>query len=108
MEKNNSENIFYSYPKSNNHKILFKKGDNISVCDLEQNCSKLNFSISKNKSSNIKIFNDIKSDTEKFTCINCVYNNLNLLDIQPYYYDIVLFSLIILLFIVLKFIGKNN
>ncbi len=107
MEKNNFENIFYLYPKSNNHKIFLTKKDNIGVCDLNTDCTKANFSISKNKFNKIfnnEISNNKKSNVENFSCINCINDNLNTYLSN---YDIILFFLIIVFFIVLKYIHKK-
>lgn len=102
MEKNYFENIFYAYPRSNNHKIFLTKKNNIKICNLDTNCTKLDYSLSKNKINGNKIFdnNDNKNSKEKFTCISCIYNYSNLLNTSNY--DIILFSLIIILLVVLK------
>jgi hypothetical protein len=106
MEKNNLENIFfYVYPKSENHKITLTKKNIVSICDLSSNCSELNFSISKNKFNENKIFDNEKSNIENFASTNYIYNNLNLINLMNY--DLILFSLIIVLFIVLKLRNKN-
>jgi hypothetical protein len=39
---------FDNYPKSNNKKITWTQKDNVSVCDLNDNCSKLVFKINDN------------------------------------------------------------
>jgi hypothetical protein len=90
MEKNNVLNdVFYSYPKSTNHNIFITKKDKFGICDLNSNCTELNFSIKKNKKS---IFNNNKID-------NFTYVNLN--NLQNY--NIIILFLMITLFIVLIF-----
>lgn len=92
MENNNILNdIFYSYPKSTNHSIFITKKDKIGVCDLNSNCTELNFSINKNKES---IFNDSNNKIENFICVN--QNNLQ-------NYNIIILFLVITLIVVFVF-----
>ena len=44
-------------PKSINHKIIWNKNDNINTCDLNLNCTKIEFNI---KDKNNNIFNNNK------------------------------------------------
>ena len=92
MENNNILNdVFYLYPKSTNHSIVITKKDKIGICDLKLNCTKLNFSINKNKEN---IFNDSNNKIDNFICVG--QNNLQ-------NYDIIILFLVITLFIVLRF-----
>jgi len=103
------ENIFFcSYPKSTNHKIILTKKDNIGICDLSSDCTKLNFSISKNKFNVDKIFNYnyYINNLEKFTCINYINSNIVLLS-NVLNYDMILFFLTIILFFILNFYLKK-
>ncbi len=78
----------------------------MGICDLNLNCTKLNLSINENK-FNGKIFDVRTNNIEKFGCISCVYNNINSLSEYLTKYDIILFCLIFVLFIVLKFIHNK-
>lgn len=113
MENNNSLNkSFHSYPKSLNHKVMWKKNDKIKTCDLGSNCSELEFSIKQNKLIKHKIFNNthninelehsnIVNNNENFACISCI--NVNSKIITNFInYDIVIFFLLLILFIVLN------
>lgn len=97
MKKNNILNdVFYSYPKSSNHNIFITKKDKIGVCDLNSNCTELNFSINKNKQS---IFNYSNNKIDNFTCVKP--NNLQ-------NYNIIILFLVITLFVVLIFHLKKK
>lgn len=71
------DNSFYSYPKTENHSIMWLKNDKINTCDLDSNCTQVKFNIKKNKNS--KIFNqNYKNDNieynnikENFKCTRC-------------------------------------
>ena len=83
------------YPKSDNHKITWRKNDNIKTCDLNPNCMEIIFDIKQNK--NIKIINDIhpiidrlptgnhpvyemfSSDYKKFSSTDFIYNIVSLI-----------------------------
>lgn len=96
MEKNeNIDESFHSYKKSLNHKVEWKKKDNIKICDLNSKCVELKFNINK-LSSDSKIFNTlIKKNYNNLTNINNLYHTTN--------YDIILFFFIIVFIIILKF-----
>jgi len=111
IEKNNTlinNNVFYFYPKSTNHSIFISKKDKVEICDLSSNCTKLNFSINKNKMNDESIFNN-EIDNNKIDNFTCVYStnyNLFKLPILQNYNIILLFGVIIL-FIVLVFHSKK-
>lgn len=113
MENNDLlKKSFYSYPKSLNHKVLWRKNDNIKTCDLNTNCSELEFSIRQNKLVKHKTFNnidyidklyysDIINDKENFTCISCMNINSKMIT-NLINYDIIVFFLLSILFIILN------
>ena len=106
MENNNLlKNSFYSYPKSLNHKIVWKKNDNIKTCDLGSNCTELEFSITQNKLVKHKTFNNNLDNIENFTCISCMSMNSKIIT-NLINYDIVLFFLILVLIFVLVINSK--
>lgn len=92
MEKNNIfDDVFYSYPKSSNHSVFITKKDKVGVCDLNTNCSELNFSINKNKEN---IFNNSNNKIDNFTCVYQI-------DLQNY--NIIILFLVITLLVVFVF-----
>lgn len=105
--KNNEllNNCIYSYSKSPNHKIIWRKNDKINTCDLNANCTKLEFSISKNKlvnsSNNHAIVSKINDNFEPFNVIE--------LNKITYNYDTIIFFLILILIVILtlKFNDKK-
>lgn len=107
--KNNEllNNCVHSYSKSPNHKIIWRKNDKINTCDLNAKCSKLEFSISKNKFVNYTNYaNNIIdiSATDNFEPSNIVVKQ----EIICNYDGIIFFLTIILIVIlVLKFNGKK-
>jgi hypothetical protein len=108
MEKNNLlNNSFYLYPKSSNHKIMWKKNDNIKTCDLNSNCTELEFNIRQNKIVKHKTFTnsnkiDNKIDNkENFICISCFGVNTNKIR-NTINYDIIVFFLLLILIIILS------
>lgn len=126
MENNNLlKNSFYSYPKSLNHKIVWKKNDNIKTCDLGSNCTELEFNITQNKLVKHKTFNnnldnmnnmeninninniDNIDNIENFTSINCMSMNSKIIT-NLINYDIVLFFLILVLIFVLVINSKSR
>jgi hypothetical protein len=124
MEKIDTLNdVFYFYPKSTNHSIFISKKDKVEICDLSSNCTKLNFSINKNKMNNESIFNNKldnnkldnnkldnnKIDNNKIDNFTCVYSNNYKLFKLPILqnYNIILLFLVIILFIVLVFHSKK-
>lgn len=113
MENNNLlKNSFYLYPKSLNHKIVWKKNDNIKTCDLGSNCTELEFNITQNKlvkhktfNNNLDNMNNIENinnvdNIENFTCISCMSMNSKIIT-NLINYDIILFFLILVLIFVL-------
>ena len=111
MENNDLlKKSFYSYPKSLNHKVLWKKNDKIKTCDLGSNCSEFEFSIRQNKLVKHKIFNnnvdvnklyysDEINDRENFTCISCMGINSKIITNLINYNTIVFFLLSILIIV---------
>jgi hypothetical protein len=92
------------YPKSNNHKITWKKNDNIKTCDLNTNCTEIIFDIKQNK--NIKIINDISPIIDKLPTGNPpVYEMFNLnykiLGLDDFIYNIVSLILLVILIVIL-------
>lgn len=118
MENNNSLNkSFYSYPKSLNHKVMWKKNDKIKTCDLDSNCSELEFSIKQNKLIKHKIFNNTHNidelehsnnvnANENFSCIRRISVNSKIIT-NFTNYDIVIFFLLLTLFIALNFKSRK-
>lgn len=108
MEKNDLiNNSVYSYPKSSNHKIIWRKNDNIKTCHLGSNCSELEFNITLNKFTKHKIFNN-SNDKENFSCITCMGGIINTQIITNIInYDIVVFFLLFVLFIILNFKSRK-
>lgn len=104
MEKNNIlNNVFYLYPKSTNHSVFISKKDKVEICDLSSNCTKLNFSINKNK------MNVVGIDNNKIDNFTCVYsNNYNLFE-SPILqnYNIIFLFIVIILLIVFVFHSKK-
>jgi hypothetical protein len=99
-----------TYPKSNNHKITWKKNDNIKTCDLNQNCMEIIFDIKKNK--NIKIINDtsqiqvhlptIKSlSYEMFDSNSNSNSKYKLIGFSDFIYNIVSLILLVILMVIL-------
>lgn len=107
MEKNDLlNNSFYYYPKSSNHKIVWKKNDNVKTCDLNSNCTELEFNIRQNKFIKYKKMSAIDDiNKENFTCISCITNNTKIISSLINNYTIIFFMLL-LLFIVLNL--KSN
>lgn len=71
MQNNNIlNNQFISYPKSKNHIISWTKKDKIKTCDVNSNCSEIEFNITLNKFNNNKLFNNIKNN-----CFDNRYDN---------------------------------
>ena len=71
------------FPKSQNHKITWTKKNNISICDLNTNCTEYEFNI-RNKNKNMlnqtnknKNDNDIKNNDIKNNSNN-YFNNYNM------------------------------
>ena len=95
MEKNDDiKNSFYSYPKSLNHKVVWKKNDNIRTCDLNSDCSELEFNITLNKFTKQKMFNN-----------NLIYDNNNANEETTKNmtnYDTIMFILIFILLVALN------
>lgn len=118
MENNDLlKKSFYSYPKSLNHKVQWKKNDNIGTCNLGSNCSELEFSIKQNKVVKHKIFNNTtninkldysnKTDgVENFTCNSCMSRN-SMFITGLINYDIVVFFLLLIFFLVLNLRSKK-
>lgn len=94
---------FYLYPKSLNHKVLWKKNDKIKTCDLGSNCSEFVFSIRQNKLVKHEIFNntDKINDEENFTCISYMGINSKIIT-NLINYDIIVFFLLSILFVILN------
>ena len=110
MNMNSNMNLISNttYPKSNNHKISWRKNDNIKTCDLNPNCMEIIFDIKKNK--NIKIINDIppiieRLPTGSYPTYETFNQNYETLYVNNFIYNIVL--LILLIFLVVIFICKK-
>ena len=108
MYKDNSI-INTTYPKSNNHKITWRKNDKIKTCDLNPNCIEIIFDIKQNK--NIKIINDIPPIIDRLPTGNLpIYemfnSNYGIIDSNDLIYNIV--SLILMVILLLFLILKNN
>jgi len=111
MEKNDLiNNSVYLYPKSLNHKVIWKKNDNIKTCHLGSNCTELEFNITLNKFTKHQIFNN-SNDTNNNNCdylnkenFSCTDNNINTKIITNIMnYDIIVFFLLVIIFIILNF-----
>lgn len=113
MENNNLLNkSFHSYPKSLNHKVIWKKNDNIKTCDLGSNCTELEFSIKQNKVVKHNILNNTTNinefyysnktdDIENFDCISYISKNSKIIT-NWINYDIIVFLLLLILFVILN------
>lgn len=118
MQNNNIlNNQFISYPKSKNHIISWTKKDKIKTCDVNSNCSEIEFNITLNKFNNNKLFNNIKNNEvykiDNYSNIDDNYINSNInsnknSDKNSKKYDIIIFFLIFILLIFFIFKIKNN
>ena len=103
MYKDNSI-INTIYPKSNNHKITWRKNDKIKTCDLNPNCIEIIFDIKQNK--NIKIINDKPSIIDRLPTGNLptyeMFNsNYTMDNSNNLIYNIVSLILIVILLLIL-------
>ena len=111
---------FNNYPKSDNHEITWTKKDNINMCDLNKNCSKIVFKIKKknNIDNNIDALEDNQSDTKTiyektlFDKLPKGVNNINeTFDTNTFFiinYEHVLYFFIILFIIIVIIRCKKN
>jgi hypothetical protein len=92
------------YPKSDNHKITWRKNNNIKTCDLNKNCTEIIFDIKQNK--NIKIINDTPLIIDNLPTGNSlVYemfnSNSKILESNDFIYNIVSLILLVILMVIL-------
>ena len=92
------------YPKSNNHKITWRKNDTIKTCDLNPNCMEIIFDIKQNK--NIKIINDIPPIIDRLPTGNPpIYemfnSNYEMFNSNVFIYNIVSLILLVIFVVIL-------
>ena len=92
------------YPKSNHHKITWRKNDNIKTCDLNPNCMEIIFDIKQNK--NTKIINDVPMiidylPTGNPTVYELFNSNYEIFSSNHFIYNIVSLILLVILVIIL-------
>lgn len=82
------------FPKSNNHRIIWKKNDNIKTCNLNSNCSEIIFDIKQNKKNkNYELFNQNKKTLLELSSLS--YIILLLYNILPIIIFIILIMIIV-------------